>query len=69
MTVLLYGHRKLGSVMMILAIVTAISRIAIGVHYPSDIIGGTIVGLISGILAYWWMESFEYFWHENSIKD
>ena len=65
-TVLLYGHKKLGLAMVVLALMTALSRVAIGVHYPSDVIGGAIIGLLSGILAYWWMESFEHFWQENS---
>ena len=67
-TVLLYGHKKLGILFYAVAILTAISRVAAGVHYPSDVIGGALVGIISGILAYWMMESFEKFWEENSAE-
>ena len=66
MTVLLYGHKKLGGFMIVIAILVAISRIAAGIHYPSDVIAGAIIGLFSGTLACWWMESFEHFWKENS---
>jgi len=65
-TVLLYGHKKLGGLMLTIAILTALSRVATGVHYPSDVIGGATIGIASGILSYWLMESFEKFWEENS---
>jgi len=66
MVVLLYGHKKLGAAMFAVAILIAISRVATGVHYPSDVIGGATIGILSGILSYWFMESFEKFWEENS---
>jgi len=36
----------------------ATSRIYVGVHYPLDIIVGTIVGVLSGILFYWLYNKF-----------
>jgi len=39
-------NRKLGIIFAVFAILTALSRMVIGVHYPTDIIGGFIVGLI-----------------------
>lgn len=50
-SVFLYGHKKLGSALFFLAIMLAVSRIGAGLHYPSDIIGGAILGILSGILA------------------
>lgn len=39
----------------VFAILIGISRLAIGAHYPSDIMGGAVVGLISTLilLRYW----------------
>lgn len=51
-SVFLYGHRKLGVALFILAILVAISRVGAGLHYPSDIIGGALLGIISGVLAF-----------------
>ncbi len=33
---------------MILAGVIALSRLYVGVHYPSDVLGGMVVGIFSG---------------------
>lgn len=37
-------HRRLGSVLIILALLIGVSRIFGGVHYPVDIIGGAVIG-------------------------
>ena len=36
---------------LLLAIIIAYSRIYVGMHYPSDIIGGIIVGIISALIV------------------
>lgn len=68
-TILLYGHKKLGLLMLAIAVLVGFSRVASGVHYPSDVVGGSAIGIASGILAYWLMESFEKFWADNSVSD
>jgi len=45
-----------------------IARIAAGLHYPSDVLGGALIGILSGTLAYWFMEHFENFWANNSAE-
>ncbi len=49
----LYKHipRKYGITLMALAVLIAMSRLYIGVHYPSDVIFGVIDGILLGILA------------------
>lgn len=51
-SVYLYGHKKLGTALFVLAILVAMSRVGAGLNYPSDVIGGAILGLISGTLAF-----------------
>lgn len=39
-----FAHRKLGIVFLIAAICVAVGRVFVGVHYPSDILAGAIIG-------------------------
>lgn len=48
---LLFRKRWIVAVMIVWAILVSYSRIYLGVHYPGDIIGGAILGLlISGVI-------------------
>lgn len=38
-------------VSMVVAILMGLSRLYVGVHYPTDVIGGVLVGLLAGWLA------------------
>lgn len=48
---LLIHNRRWGWTFVLLAVLVALSRVAVGVHYPSDIIGGLIAGLVAAVLA------------------
>lgn len=48
----LLRHRKIGLSMLLFAIVTGISRIYVGHHYPFDVIGSIFVGVVVSILIY-----------------
>lgn len=48
---LLIHNRRWGWVFVLLAFVVGLSRVAGGVHYPSDIVGGLVVGLFAAVLA------------------
>ncbi len=43
--------RVLGAIMWILSILTAISRIWVGHHYPSDLIGSAIIGSLTSMFV------------------
>ncbi|MCX6808344.1 MAG: phosphatase PAP2 family protein [Candidatus Berkelbacteria bacterium] len=51
-SVFLYGHKKLGTALFVLATCVAIGRVGAGLHYPSDVIAGAFLGIASGIMAY-----------------
>ncbi|MBI4138789.1 phosphatase PAP2 family protein [Candidatus Uhrbacteria bacterium] len=42
-----FTNRKLGLIALLLAVLVAVSRIAAGVHYPTDVLGGIAVGVAS----------------------
>jgi undecaprenyl-diphosphatase len=50
-SVLLY-KRLLGSVMFILAFLTGFSRIWVGQHFPSDIVGSALIGSLTSFFVY-----------------
>lgn len=39
------GFKKLGGYLLFLAVLVAVGRVAIGVHYPTDVLGGAAIGL------------------------
>ena len=45
------GDKKMGIPALVLAILISASRLYVGVHYPSDVIGGIIVGMVCSYLA------------------
>lgn len=51
-SVFLYGHKKLGTALWVLAFLIAAGRVGAGLHYPSDILGGVLLGISAGIFAY-----------------
>ncbi len=49
--VLAWYFKRVGNIFYILAALVAISRVALGVHYPSDVLGGAILGITVGFLV------------------
>ena len=45
------GERKLWKPALLLAVLIAFSRLYLYVHYPTDVLGGLILGLIAGYLG------------------
>ena len=48
----LAGAGKLWKPALVLAVLIAFSRLYLYVHYPTDVLGGIIVGLVSGYMGY-----------------
>jgi undecaprenyl-diphosphatase len=45
-------HRKAGALALVLATIVSVSRVALGTHYPSDVIGGAALGALCA-LVFW----------------
>ena len=48
---LFYREKKAGIPAVVLAVLIMVSRLHLYVHYPSDVLGGLIVGTIAGVIA------------------
>jgi undecaprenyl-diphosphatase len=43
-------NRRVGACLLILAFVLAFSRVYVGAHYPSDVLGGAVVGTVTSLV-------------------
>ena len=55
----LAGEKKLWIPALVLAVLIAFSRLYLYVHYPTDVLGGVIIGVMAGALGYWLMKKVE----------
>ncbi len=51
-----YLNRRVGLWFFILSLLNGLARIAVGVHWPLDILGGTLVGVLAAYLVHRWLE-------------
>jgi undecaprenyl-diphosphatase len=58
--------RRSGWGFLAFAAVVAFSRVYVGVHYPSDVIGGALLGAASGWMIVWVYRKAEAWWHERN---
>ena len=52
MALYLAGEKKLWKIALVLAVLIAFSRLYLYVHYPTDVLGGIIIGAIAGYIGY-----------------
>jgi undecaprenyl-diphosphatase len=44
-------NKRLGSSLLVLALLSSFGRIYIGIHYPLDVVAGAILGILAGFLS------------------
>ncbi len=54
-----FFNKKLGIIFFIIAILVGVARIFVGVHWPSDILAGAIIGIISGVIITLFIKKYE----------
>lgn len=50
-TVLYFHHKRLAYVTYVIGLAVGMARVYIGVHYPIDIIGGIVLGILVGVAS------------------
>ena len=51
-----YLNRKAGLWFFILSLLNGLARVVVGVHWPLDILGGALVGLLAAYLIHRWLD-------------
>jgi len=54
--VVYYFHKKTGIIFLALSGLSVLARVYVGIHWPSDILAGVLLGLGSAILVYWFFK-------------
>jgi len=49
---LLLRHRRAGIVALVMGVLVSIGRVAVGTHYPSDVVGGAVLGTLAALLLW-----------------
>lgn len=60
-TVVTLAERRLGWVAWPLAVAISLSRVGVGVHWPSDLLGGAALGMTTAAGA-WWLSGLAWRW-------
>lgn len=55
----LAGEKKFAWPALVLAVLIAFSRMYLYVHYPTDILGGVVVGILCGLIGKWFINEIE----------
>ena len=63
---LYFSHKKIGYVFMFFALLIGIARIITGVHFPGDIVGGFLLGILTAYLVKFLYQKFQKF---KSLKN
>lgn len=50
-TIIFLYNKKWGSVFITATILMTLSRVIVGIHWPYDILGGAVIGVLSGIFV------------------
>lgn len=57
-TAIYFYNKKWGAWFFVMATFISLSRIIVGVHYPTDILGGAIVGILSALATVYLVKKF-----------
>jgi len=61
-------NRLLTFICMIIACSVALSRVYLSQHFLVDILGGSMIGVLSALFFYWYFQSMKREWLDHSIR-
>jgi len=61
------GRRWLTSSLVLLACFTGLSRVYLSQHFLVDILAGSVIGLLSALLFYWYFQRIKRDWLDKSL--
>lgn len=64
--ILIMMPKKVGVPIFIISVLMAYSRLYIGVHYPTDVIGGAIIGTLMGLLSVYLVNNISDRWNKRN---
>ncbi len=59
--------RPLTWLFVLIALLVGLSRIYLGLHYPSDVLGGYALGLLVGFSVWWGVEKVKYYLPKQTV--
>jgi membrane-associated phospholipid phosphatase len=62
------AHLWIKTTVLSVALLIGCSRVALGVHWPIDVIAGACVGWMAGLSGFMLMHSFSQFWQLTTVK-
>ena len=60
--------KKWGGAAIVLAAFIAFSRLYLFVHFPTDVLAGTILGIFVAFFVHKWLEGFKRPWNQKQVE-
>lgn len=57
----------LSLILLFLSVVTAFSRVYLAMHFPVDVVAGSLIGVITAIVIFLWIQSWKKSWLDLSL--
>ncbi|MGB3988699.1 MAG: phosphatase PAP2 family protein [Minisyncoccales bacterium] len=67
-TIIFIHNKRAGIIFFASSFLVGIARVASGIHWPSDIMGGIAIGVLSALLVFYTKEKFKFLYESHSSR-